>query len=354
MSRLPALVSDGLSGLTVARLRAVLASAAARDLMLIVPLALLASVGAVLLDINDRLVDFTHEVPALEAIGLDDLPLGFAVLSLAMAWYARRRWREYRAESEAHERTLAQLRLAMSEVVAANQAKAQFLAAMSHELRTPLNAILGFSEIIKDQSLGPILPKYADYAGDIHSSGTLLLSIVSDILDMARSDAGTLHFRPEPVDVADTLERVRRLIAGKAAESGLRIEMASDPRLVAWVDPAKFRQAILNLAFNAVKFTPSEGRILIRASRDGDFARVEIIDNGIGMAKDDIPRALMPFQQIDNSRQRRFEGTGLGLPLAKRFIEQQGGTLELESEPGLGTTAIARIPLAHTRLEAAD
>lgn len=331
----------------VARWRALLTTVAGRDLALMLIVAALSSVTAIALDLNERLVGYAFRHPEFERFGLDDLPFAFAIVSLGAAWFAYRRWREYRAESSAHRKTMAQLRLAMDEAVAANQGKAQFLATMSHELRTPLNAILGFSEVIKSQTLGPAAAaKYREYADDIHVSGTLLLSIVNDILDMARVEAGALHFELETVDVAETLTRVRRLIGARAFEGGLQIEMTAEEGLAAWADCAKFRQALLNLAFNAVKFTPRGGRIHLRARRDGQFVCVEVMDTGIGMAKNDIPKALMPFQQIDNSLRRRFEGTGLGLPLSKRFIEKQGGSLEIESEPGIGTTAIVRMPLS--------
>ena len=338
--------SDGLSE-WMARLQALLAPIGRRDFLLMLVAVVLSAAAALTFDLNERFVTYALRHPEFEKFGLDDLPFGLAIVSLGATWFAYRRWQEYRRESCAHQQTMAQLHLAMEEAVKANQAKAQFLAAMSHELRTPLNAILGFSEVIKDQALGPTaVAKYRDYAGDIHASGALLLSIVNDILDMARIEAGTLRFEEESVDVADTLKRVQRMINARAIENGLSLDVAVEPGLVVRADRAKFRQALLNLAFNAVKFTPSGGRVQLRARREHGSARIEVADTGIGMAKEDIPRALVPFQQIDNSLQRRFEGTGLGLPLALRYVEKQNGSLVLESERGAGTTAIVRMPLA--------
>ena len=316
-----------------------------RELFAIVALVGVSIGLAVAFDLNEGLVLWTLDHPEYELLDLEDLPFAFMFIAIGAAWFAARRWRAYREESEAHQRTLTQLTSAMEAVVAANQSKTQFLANMSHELRTPLNAILGFADIIRLQAFGPdAQARYQGYAGDIHAAGEHLVSVVSDILDMARSDAGTLRFEPTAFDLAQLLDEVRRMIAGTAEEGGLVLELASEPGLVAWADRDRLRQAVLNVAANAVKFTRDGGCVRMAAERDGDGVVIRVSDTGIGIAAADIPRALTPFEQVDNGMQRRFQGTGLGLPLAKRFVEQQGGGFELTSEPGVGTTVIIRVP----------
>jgi len=206
---------------------------ATRDLVSIVVVGLAAFVVAAMLDLNDELVDWTRVHPDLEWLGVDELPVAFALIGLGMGWYAFRRWREHKGESVAHRRTLSQLQQAMDEVVAANQAKSQFLAAMSHELRTPLNAILGFSEIIRDEAIGPAVgERYRDYANDIHSAGTHLLSIVNDILDMARSEAGSLNFETVPIEAAEIIDLVRRIVTPRARSGGVEIRIRGQFRTI--------------------------------------------------------------------------------------------------------------------------
>ncbi len=328
-----------------ARARPMLATAAGRDLGIVVVVAALSVCAAMTFNLNEHLVGFALRHPIFDTVGLEEIPFGLAIVSLAAAWFASRRWHEYKAESTGHQTTMARLTQAMDAATAANKSKSIFLATMSHELRTPLNAILGFSEIIQSEIVGPaVSPRYRDYAGDIHSSGMLLLSIVNDILDMARFEVGTLRFAPDVVDIRETLERVRRLIAARAIEGGVQIEVSADRRLAGWADDEKLRQALLNLAFNAVKFTPRGGSVALRADRDGEFVRIAVSDTGVGIAPEDISKALTPFQQIENGMQRRREGTGLGLPLAKQYIEKQGGRFELKSALGAGTTVTVWIP----------
>jgi signal transduction histidine kinase len=308
---------------------------------------------AVSLDLNERLVLWSLDHPEFEILDLEDLPFAFMFIAIGAAWLAARRWRAYRDESEAHQETLARLTTAMEAAVAANQAKSQFLANMSHELRTPLNAIMGFADIIRLQTFGPDAQgRYQSYANDIHAAGEHLVAVVSDILNMARSDAGTLRFEPTAVDLTRLLDEVQRMIAGAAEEGGLVLEVVSAPGLVAWVDRDRLRQAVLNIAVNAVKFTPHGGRVRMAAERGGDSIVIRVTDTGIGIAAADIPRALAPFEQVNNGLQRRFQGAGLGLPLAKRFVEQQGGRFDLTSEPGAGTVVTIRVP-ADTGIAAA-
>lgn len=226
---------------------------------------------------------------------------------------------------------------------AANEAKSRFLAMMSHELRTPLNAINGFSEVMAGQMFGPIADRYRIYAEDIHRSGRHLLTLIGDILDVAKAEAGRLELIEAEVALEEIVEPCLRLIAPRAAAGRVHVSGRLPPGIRLFGDATKLRQVVLNLVSNAVKFTPEGGRVEVKATLapDGDLT-LAVIDTGVGLRPEDIPRAFMPFEQIDH--QCQAEGTGLGLPLAKALVELHGGFLELTSMPGLGTTAVARLP----------
>jgi len=229
----------------------------------------------------------------------------------------------------------------------ANRAKTEFLANMSHELRTPLNAVIGFSEIMESELLGPLGSiQYKSYAADIHESAQHLLTLINDILDVAKIEAGAHELRDEEVDPYDVVGAVGRLVAERAKRAELTLEIdlpKSLPRLRA--DERKLKQVLLNLMSNAIKFTPENGGVSLSARHDPDGSFVfEVSDSGIGIAAEDIPRAFAPFEQVDSRLSRQFEGTGLGLPLSDGFVKLHGGTLDLESEPGVGTKAIVRLP----------
>jgi PAS domain S-box-containing protein len=233
----------------------------------------------------------------------------------------------------------------------ANRAKTTFLANMSHELRTPLNAIIGFAELLTMQLNGPLgSERYLGYARDIGVSGEHLLKVINDILDLTRIEAGGMEIHDEAVRCADLIDSSLRFIRDQASRAGLAvaIESAADlPRLRG--DPRKLRQVLINLLSNAVKFTPRGGRIRIEAAREaGGGMLLRVGDTGIGMAADDIAQALTPFKQIDNSLARKYEGAGLGLPLAKNLVELHGGTLEVASELGEGTVVTCRFPPARS------
>jgi len=229
----------------------------------------------------------------------------------------------------------------------ANRAKSQFLANMSHELRTPLNAVIGFAEIIKNEMLGAINDaRYRDYAADIHRSGVHLLQLINDILDLTKVEAGKYELREEVCDLAKAVSDAARLMRELAADSGLVLEIhAPDNLPFLFADERCLRQIVVNFLSNAVKFTPKGGRIDVSVRLDGDGALVvSVADTGIGMKPEDIPRALSPFRQLEHSLGRRYEGTGLGLPLVKALLDLHQGSLHIESELGRGTTAIARFP----------
>ncbi|HCX66476.1 MAG TPA: hypothetical protein DHK64_02755 [Rhodobiaceae bacterium] len=217
---------------------------------------------------------------------------------------------------------------------------------MSHELRTPLNAILGFSEIMKSETFGPLgNERYLEYSDDIYKSGQHLLSLINDVLDFTRADAGKLQLHDEEVDIEDVIYSAIRMLKQQADTHALKlhIDIAADmPALLA--DHRRIRQVLLNLLSNAVKFTPDGGDIHISAAVENGTAKIRVRDTGIGIAKEDIPVALERFGQIDSDIARKYEGTGLGLPLSKCLMEGHGGTLEIESEPGHGTTVTLTFP----------
>jgi signal transduction histidine kinase len=233
----------------------------------------------------------------------------------------------------------------------ANRAKSQFLANMSHELRTPLNAVIGFSEIIKNEMLGAINdPRYREYAEDIHRSGAHLLQLINDILDLTKVEAGKYELQEEVCDVAKAISDAIRLMRDLATNGGLTLQNLVSPDLpFLFADERCLRQMVVNFLSNAVKFTPKGGRIDVGARLDADGALViSVTDTGIGMKPDDIPRALSPFRQLENSLGRRYEGTGLGLPLVKALLDLHQGSLAIASELGAGTTASACFPAHRT------
>lgn len=238
------------------------------------------------------------------------------------------------------------LRAALRQAEIANKMKAAFLAAMSHELKTPLNAVLGFSEIIRDEVLGPIGHEaYREYAGDIHQSGARLLSVINDVLDVSRLEGGLLTIEARPENVRDVAESAIKL-ARDITRDQRRIEIdvpADAPPLQ--VDSRRLAQALGNLLANALKFTHESGsvRLVARLQPDGGV-QLSVEDTGIGMAEETIAAALEPFRQLDGTLARRFEGAGLGLSIAKALAELHGGSLKIQSAVGDGTTVTILLP----------
>ncbi|MGE4279964.1 MAG: PAS domain S-box protein [Magnetospirillum sp.] len=230
----------------------------------------------------------------------------------------------------------------------ANRCKSEFLANMSHELRTPLNAIIGFSDVMRLGVLGPVQnPVYGEYVESIWESGTHLLSIINEVLDLSKVESGHFDMVPENLPLVPLAEQVIRLLQEKAMRQRLelRLSVETDPGLVR-VDPLRMKQVMLNLVGNSLKFTPAGGSVTLALGRNGDGVWVKVVDSGIGMKPDDIQRVLEPFVQVDDQATRRHAGTGLGLPLAKKFIELHGGTLAVDSTPGQGTTVTIRLSSA--------
>jgi cell cycle sensor histidine kinase DivJ len=236
---------------------------------------------------------------------------------------------------------------ARREAERANAAKSLFHATMSHELRTPLNAIIGFSEMLAGAARTPLDDaRRQEYAGLIHQSGQHLLSVVNGILDMSNIEAGSFAILPEPLALAPLVAGCVKLLALKAAESGvlLEVKLAEPlPDLVA--DPRACKQILLNLVSNAIKFSRVGGRVTIRATLDGEAVLLTVADTGVGIAAEDLPRLGAPFFQARSSYDRPYEGTGLGLSVVKGLTELHGGRLSIESRPGLGTSVTVRLPL---------
>ncbi|MGV8997242.1 MAG: MHYT domain-containing protein [Parvibaculaceae bacterium] len=257
---------------------------------------------------------------------------------------------ELEATKRKLEATTADMLKALEAASTSNQSKSQFLATMSHELRTPLNAIIGFSEILATELFGPLgNPRYKEYANDVKDSGSHLLSLINDILDFSKVDAGHLQLDDENVALDQVIEESIRMVRQQAShqEVNLSTEIAGNLPLVL-CDHRRVRQVLLNLLSNATKFTPTGGRITVSAHYDGECVSVSVADTGIGIAAKDIPLAMERFGQIDSSLNRKYEGTGLGLPLSKRLIELHDGTLTLESELNVGTTVTALFPAHRT------
>jgi two-component system cell cycle sensor histidine kinase PleC len=247
-----------------------------------------------------------------------------------------------------------ELEAARAEAVRADVAKSQFLANMSHELRTPLNAVIGFADIIQSEMFGSgeaAWSRYKDYAQDIGTSGRFLLDVINDILDLTKASAGKAELREDRMSVTTLLVAVQRFFRERARDAGLDLDVQLPGRdIELWADETKLKQVLLNLVSNAIKFTASGGRVAISIALRAD-GRLEltVADSGIGIAAADLHRIFEPFTQVDNSLSRRHAGTGLGLPLAKSFVELHGGTIEIASHPGAGTTVTVVLPAARVQ-----
>jgi signal transduction histidine kinase len=258
-------------------------------------------------------------------------------------------YEELKRQHRLIEETTHELMKARDQAQTADQTKSAFLATMSHELRTPLNAIIGFSEMLTQEVFGPLSnDRYREYCGSIGESGHHLLAIINDVLDISKMEAGKLQLYFEEVDLQQLLDGSCRLVRPKVYEAGVELKLlACEPPLEPiTADAVKLKQIVLNLLSNALKFTPPGGEIALgygRTPEGGVYIRVT--DSGIGMTEEEVAVALQPFQQVDNTHTRKYEGTGLGLPLAKGLAEQHGGKLEVESQPGRGTSVTIYLPV---------
>jgi signal transduction histidine kinase len=264
-----------------------------------------------------------------------------------------------------------ELESAKSVAEKANLAKSDFLSSMSHELRTPLNSVIGFSDLLLEQTTGPLNEKQTRFLTNIQNSGKHLLKLINDILDLSKVEAGKVVLQPEPLPVAEALEDILVLARSLAHKKAQTVEAKIDPELPPLrADPVRFKQILFNLLSNAVKFTPDGGRVTVTARRvrgaesgvrsgvdstshvarrtsdPGEFVEIAVADTGIGIKADDLPRLFQEFVQLEAAANKRYEGTGLGLVLTRRLVELHGGTIWAESAgEGRGSTFTIWLPL---------
>lgn len=255
-------------------------------------------------------------------------------------------------QSEQLQTLAEQFAAAKEEADAASRTKSEFLANMSHELRTPLNAVMGFSEVIKNELFGPVgVEQYKQYADDIYDSGAHLLAIINDILDLSKVEAGKFDLNETEVQVPELCRSVIHIVKGRADEAGITLikRLPEDPPYL-MADPRSLKQMLLNLMSNAIKFTSAGGTVdlVTTIGPDGGF-RFDIRDTGVGIPEEHFDTVLSPFGQVDTAHARDHQGTGLGLPLVKAFIEMHGGRIEIESEVDAGTTVSLFFPPERTR-----
>ena len=243
-------------------------------------------------------------------------------------------------------RVSAELGRLNEELEAANRHKSEFLANMSHELRTPLNGVIGFSEVLRDQLFGELNDKQAEYVHDIHTSGRHLLSLINDILDLSKVEAGRMELELVTFHLPMALESALTLLRERATRHGIALGFEVDERLGEFVgDERKIRQVLLNLLSNAVKFTPDGGRVDVRAVLEDAVVRVTVSDTGAGIASEDQSKIFEAFSQVGSDQARKHEGTGLGLTLTRRFVELHGGEISVESAVGKGSTFAFTLPV---------
>jgi signal transduction histidine kinase/ActR/RegA family two-component response regulator len=241
-----------------------------------------------------------------------------------------------------------------AELIRANNLKSEFLANMSHELRTPLNAIIGFSELLLEGG-SRLAVEQREYVSDILSSGRHLLELINDILDLSKIEAGKMSVSLEEFDVESVVEEALMTLKVEASRKEIRMEAMLDPSVTTLVaDRAKFKQILTNLLSNAVKFTPAGGRVSLGTSREAEVLKVSVEDTGIGIRPEDQERIFAAFIQVDGSYARKYQGTGLGLTLVKRFVKMHGGDISVNSEMGRGSVFTFRIPLAPARSPEAE
>ena len=309
-------------------------------------------------------VDMTAEAVHMRKIG-DYVLVGlFGVLGLFgticgffVARNIQGRNEELLAVKESERRALAaEAHLAHAKQLAegASRAKSEFLANMSHELRTPLNAVIGFSEIIMSETFGPVgSSKYREYAVDINESGLHLLDLINDILDLSKVESGKDELHDEDIAIGEVIRSVVTLVKERAHKNGVKLDIECPDAVPALrADKRKLKQILVNLLSNAIKFTDAGGSVTLRIWSRAESGHVfQITDTGIGIASEDVPKALSPFGQIDSDLNRQLDGTGLGLPLSKSLAEMHGGVLDLQSTLGVGTTVTVRFPATRIVVE---
>jgi signal transduction histidine kinase len=244
-------------------------------------------------------------------------------------------------------RMFREIREKSAQLEVANRHKSEFLANMSHELRTPLNAIIGFSEVLGERYFGELTEKQDEYVKDIHASGRHLLSLINDILDLSKVEAGRMELDVTQFELKAAIENAMTLVKERAQRDHIRLGLEIGAELgEIRADERKLKQILLNLLSNAVKFTPAGGTVNVTAKRNGNSAEISVADTGPGIAAEDHAAVFEEFKQVGSDRTRKAEGTGLGMPLAKRFAELHGGGIRLESAPGRGSTFTLHLPLS--------
>ena len=242
-------------------------------------------------------------------------------------------------------RLFKELEVANHELAAASQHKSEFLANMSHELRTPLNAIIGFSEVLTDRMFGELNEKQEEYLRDIYASGTHLLSLINDILDLSKIEAGRMELELTEFHLPTAIENALMLVRERAGRRSIALHTNIDARLgQIQADERKVRQVVLNLLSNAIKFTPEGGRIEVGAVPKDGFVEVSVSDTGIGIAPEDQEAVFEEFRQVGTA-EKKAEGTGLGLTICRKFIELHGGRIWVKSQLGAGSTFTFTIPM---------
>jgi signal transduction histidine kinase len=242
-------------------------------------------------------------------------------------------------------RLFSEIQAKSRELEQANQHKSEFLANMSHELRTPLNAIIGFSEVLVEKIFGELNDKQLEYLHDIHSSGHHLLTLINDILDLSKIEAGRMELELTHFDLRMLLDNASTLVRERALRQGLALKLEVDESLDDWVaDQRKLKQIVINLLSNAVKFTPAGGQVTLRARRLDHAVEIAVVDTGVGIAADQQALVFEEFRQAGGDYLRKAEGTGLGLAQARRFVELHGGSIRVESAPGQGSTFAFVLP----------
>jgi signal transduction histidine kinase len=231
------------------------------------------------------------------------------------------------------------------ELAQANQHKSDFLANMSHELRTPLNAVIGFSEVLGEEMFGELNEKQSEYVDDIHSSGRHLLSLINDILDLSKIEAGRMELDVTTFDIRMALGNALTLVSERAERRGIALESKIDESLADMTgDERKVKQILLNLLSNAIKFTPEGGRVTLTAHGADSMVTISVRDTGVGISAEDQEHIFEEFRQVGTDYARKVEGTGLGLTLTRRFVELHGGEIAVESEPGAGSEFRITLP----------
>jgi len=243
-------------------------------------------------------------------------------------------------------RLFTELQERTSQLQVANRHKDEFLANMSHELRTPLNAIIGFSEVMLERMAGELTDKQDEYLNDILSSGRHLLSLINDILDLSKIEAGRMELELTDFNLPVAIDNALTLVHERAARRGLTLTQDVDERLGDFSgDERKIKQVLLNLLSNAIKFTPEGGKVQVRAELKGEVVEIAVADTGVGIAPEDQELVFEEFRQVGTDVAKKHEGTGLGLALARRFVELHGGNLWLDSEVGVGSTFTFELPM---------